>query len=136
MRIDREPLTNPARPKRARVLIVEDNYILAANLQENLESLGYDVLDTAASGKEAIHKAVTLRPAIVLMDIRLEGEQDGIQTAAFIWKQLQIPIIFVTGHSDQSTLARARTTFPFGYILKPVNAQALHTAIATALDCW
>ncbi|MBW4693397.1 MAG: response regulator [Lyngbya sp. HA4199-MV5] len=136
MSIDREPLASPMLPKRARVLVVEDNYILAANLQENLESLGYEVLDTAASVKEAIHKAVSLRPDVVLMDIRLEGEQDGIQAATFIWNQLQIPIIFVTGHSDQSTLARARKTFPFGYILKPVKIQALHGAIATALDCW
>lgn len=136
MRSDSEPLANPTLPKRARVLIVEDNYILAANLQENLESLSYEVIDTAASVKEAIHKAISLRPNIVLMDIQLEGEQDGIQAAAFIWKQLQIPIIFVTGHSDQSTLARARNTFPFGYVLKPVKIQELHGAIATALDCW
>ncbi|MBW4473883.1 MAG: response regulator [Stenomitos rutilans HA7619-LM2] len=132
---DREPLASPI-STRIRILIVEDNYVLAANLQENLESLGYEVLGTATSVKEAIHKVVSLRPSIVLMDIRLEGEQDGIQAAAFIWNQLQIPIIFVTGHSDHSTLARAKTTFPFGYVLKPVKIQALHGAIATALDRW
>ncbi|WP_219904711.1 response regulator [Stenomitos frigidus] len=70
------------------------------------------------------------------MDIRLEHQGDGIQAATFIWNQLQIPIIFVTGHSDQSTVLRAQKTFPFGYMLKPVNVQDLQIAIATALDCW
>lgn len=131
-----EPLTSPIPHKRSRILIVEDNFILAANLQENLEPLGYEVLDTAASCEEAIRQAVNLRPDLILMDIELQGGQDGIQAAAFIWNQLQIPIIFVTGYSDKSTLARAQKTFPFGYILKPVNAQELHVAIATALDSW
>ncbi|XGV96504.1 MAG: response regulator [Leptolyngbya sp. BL-A-14] len=115
---------------------MEDNFILAANLQESLESLGYEILDTTVSCEEAIRQAIHLRPDLILMDIRLEGSQDGIQAAAFIWNQLQIPVIFLTGHSDKSTLMRAQQTFPFGYMLKPVNAQALHEAIATALDSW
>ncbi|MUH01441.1 response regulator [Scytonema sp. UIC 10036] len=116
------------------ILIVEDEYILALNLQESLETLGYTVVDTADSGEEAIEKATELRPNLILMDIRLRGEMDGIQAAEQIWNHLQIPIIYLTGHSDKSTVERATLTFPFGYILKPVREQELYVAIQTALN--
>ncbi|WP_242040417.1 ATP-binding response regulator [Anabaena subtropica] len=117
-----------------RVLIVEDEYILAMNLQESLESLGYTVVDIADSAELAIEKATELRPNLILMDIRLRGEQDGIQAAEQIWNDLQIPVIYVTGHSDKSTVERATLTFPFGYILKPVREQELYVAIKTAIN--
>jgi PAS domain S-box-containing protein len=117
-----------------RVLIVEDEYILAINLQESLESLGYTVVDIADSAELAIEKSAQLLPNLILMDIRLRGEKDGIQAAEQIWHSLQIPIIYVTGHSDQSTVERATLTFPFGYILKPVREQELYVAIQTALN--
>jgi PAS domain S-box-containing protein len=116
------------------ILVVEDEYVIATNLQENLESLGYCVLDIASSAIEAIEKAVELRPDLVLMDIRLQGEMDGIQAAEQIWNRLQIPVIYITGHSDKSTLDRAKVTFPFGYILKPVKGKELYVAIETALS--
>ncbi|HEY9628180.1 MAG TPA: ATP-binding protein [Coleofasciculaceae cyanobacterium] len=116
------------------ILVVEDEYIIAANLQENLESLGYSVLDVADSAAEAIDKAIALKPDIVLMDIRLQGERDGIHAAEQIWNLLQIPVIYLTGHSDKNTLDRAKITFPFGYILKPVKKQELYVAIETALN--
>lgn len=116
------------------ILLVEDEYILAANLQENLESLGYTVLDIAGSATEAIEKAVRLSPDLVLMDIRLQGEMDGIQAAAQIWNRLHIPVIYVTGHSDKNTLERAKVTFPFGYLLKPVKEKELYVTIETALS--
>ncbi|MBD2440381.1 response regulator [Nostoc sp. FACHB-110] len=116
------------------VLIVEDEYILAINLQESLESLGYIVVDIADSGEAAIAKAHELYPNLILMDIRLRGEIDGIEAAEKIWHQLQIPVIYVTGHSDKSTVERATLTFPFGYILKPVREQELYVAIQTALN--
>lgn len=116
------------------VLVVEDEYVIAANLQENLESLGYGVLDIASSGAEAVAKAMELHPELVLMDIRLQGEMDGIQAAEQIWNQLQIPVIYVTGHSDKSTLERAKVTFPFGYVIKPVKGKELYVAIETALN--
>lgn len=84
-----------------RILVVEDEYILAINLQESLESLGYTVLDIADSAEGAIVKANELRPNLILMDIRLRGEMDGIQAAEQIWQNLQIPAIYVTGHSDK-----------------------------------
>ncbi|MCC5640397.1 response regulator [Nostoc sp. CHAB 5844] len=116
------------------VLVVEDEYILALNLQETLESLGYTVVDIADTAQAAIEKATQLRPTLILMDIRLRGEMDGIQAAEKIWEQLQIPVIYVTGHSDQSTVERATLTSPFGYILKPIREQELYVAIQTALN--
>ncbi|MEB3213518.1 MAG: ATP-binding protein [Leptolyngbyaceae bacterium] len=121
-------------PQLVRILIVEDEYIIAANLRENLESLNYQVLDIASTAEEAIAKATQLRPNLVLMDIRLQGEHDGIEAAEEIWQQLKIPVIYVTGHSDQSTLDRAKVTFPFGYLLKPVREKELCVAIETALS--
>ncbi|MCF2150827.1 response regulator [Desmonostoc muscorum LEGE 12446] len=117
-----------------RVLVVEDEYILAINLQESLESLGYTVLDIADSAETAIEKATQLRPNLILMDIRLRGEVDGIQAAEQIWHHLQIPVIYLTGHSDKSTVERATLTSPFGYILKPIREQELYVAIQTALN--
>ncbi|MEB3359726.1 MAG: ATP-binding protein [Synechococcales bacterium] len=120
--------------KLVRILIVEDEYIIAANLRENLESLGYDILDIAISAEEAMSKATELCPDLVLMDIRLQGEADGIYAAEQIWGQLAIPVIYLTGHSDKSTLERAKVTFPFGYLLKPVREKELYVAIETALN--
>ncbi|MDZ8137881.1 MAG: response regulator [Nostoc sp. DedQUE04] len=130
--IDLSPNTHTK--ETVRVLVVEDEYILAINLQETLESLGYVVLDIADSAEEAIAKATELRPNLILMDIRLRGEIDGIQASEQIWHHLQIPIIYVTGHSDQSTVERATLTSPFGYILKPIKEQELYVAIQTALN--
>ncbi|MBW4563199.1 MAG: response regulator [Mojavia pulchra JT2-VF2] len=126
--------SNTQTTKTIRVLVVEDEYILAINLQESLESLGYRVVDIADSAEAAIEKANKLRPNLILMDIRLRGEMDGIQAAEHIWNRLQIPVIYVTGHSDKSTVERATLTLPFGYILKPVREQELYVAIQTALN--
>jgi PAS domain S-box-containing protein len=125
---------NAVTPPVPRLLIVEDEYILAMNLQEGLESLGYAVIDIVDSAEVAIEKAQELRPNLILMDIRLRGKMDGIQAAEQIWTHLQIPIIYVTGHSDKSTVERATLTFPFGYILKPIKEQELYVAIQTALS--
>ena len=88
----------------------------------------------AASGEKAVEKATKFRPDLVLMDIRLKGSMDGISAAQRIWESFSIPAIYVTGHSDQSTLERAKVTAPFGYILKPVKEQELYVAIETALQ--
>lgn len=115
------------------ILVVEDERIIALNLKESLESLGYTVVGIAASGKKAVEKAAELYPDLVLMDIRLKGSMDGIQAAEQIWQRLTIPVIYVTGHSDRSTLERAKVTAPFGYILKPIKERELAIAIETAL---
>jgi PAS domain S-box-containing protein len=125
----------PPHPPAARIqiLVVEDEKIIAMNLQESLEVLGYNVVAIAASGEQAIEKAAQLHPDLVLMDIRLKGTIDGIQATTEIWEQLQIPVIYVTGHSDQATLDRAKLTAPFGYVLKPVKEKELYISIETAL---
>lgn len=116
------------------ILVVEDEKIIAINLKESLESLGYAVPAIAVTGEEAIENAMEFRPDLVLMDIRLKGDMDGIEAARQIWDNWQIPTIYVTGHSDQGTLERAKLTAPFGYILKPVKERALYVAIETALQ--
>ncbi|MBE8996852.1 response regulator [Nostoc sp. LEGE 12447] len=126
--------SNTHKKETIRILVVEDEYILAINLQESLESLGYTVLGIADSAEEAIEKATESRPNLILMDIRLRGEMDGIQASEQIWRNLQIPVIYLTGHSDRSTVERATLTSPFGYILKPIKEQELYVAIQTALN--
>ncbi len=126
-------LLNTHPTQTVKVLVVEDEFILAINLQESLETLGYSVLDIADSAELAIEKATELSPNLILMDIRLRGEMDGIQAGEHIWNRLQIPIIYVTGHSDTSTVDRAMLTSPFGYILKPIKDQELYLTIQTAL---
>ena len=133
MAIDRNLPKNNA-SKIIQILVVEDERIIALNIRESLESIGYTVPAIADSGEKAVEKATQLRPDLVLMDIRLKGKIDGIQAAEQIWEHLSIPVIYVTGHSDQSTLERAKITAPFGYILKPVHEQELYVAIETALQ--
>lgn len=128
------PLSETTSSEATRILVVEDEQVIAINLRESLESLGYVVPALAATGAAAIAKATELRPDLVLMDIRLKGDMDGIQAAEQIWQTLQIPVIYVTGHSDQSTLERAKVTAPFGYILKPIGEKELYIAIETALQ--
>ncbi|GAB4177195.1 MAG: hypothetical protein Fur006_08650 [Coleofasciculaceae cyanobacterium] len=120
--------------KTIQILVVEDETIIALNLKESLESLGYTVVGIAASGEKAIEKATKYRPDLVLMDIRIKGDMDGISAAQQIWESCSIPAIYVTGHSDRSTLERAKVTAPFGYLLKPVKEQELYVAIETALQ--
>lgn len=131
--IDKTPPKIDA-PKMTKILVVEDERIIALNLKENLESLGYTVVGIAASGEKAVEKATQLCPDLVLMDIQLKGNIDGIQAAEQIWESLSIPVIFVTGHSDQCTLERATITAPFGYILKPVKEKELSVVISIALQ--
>ncbi|HEY9627550.1 MAG TPA: response regulator [Coleofasciculaceae cyanobacterium] len=117
-----------------RVLIVEDERIVARDIKACLEGLGYSVAGMATSGEEAIAKARDLHPDIVLMDIRLEGEMDGIEAAQQIWNNLHIPVIYATGYSDTATVDRATDSELFGYILKPIKERDLYIAIKNALQ--
>ncbi len=129
-------LSNIETIKDIEILVVEDDCNLALNLQDILESLGYKVIDIAHSAEVAIEKAYQLHPNLILMNIRLSGEMDGIQAAEKIWNNLQIPIIYVTGFADKNTLDRARLTYPFAYLIKPVTKQELDVAIQTALNIY
>lgn len=118
---------------RSRILIVEDDVIVANNLQDRLSGLGYDVCGILLSGTEAIEKVPLARPDLVLMDIRLKGDQDGIVTAQKIREQFNLPVVFLTGYSDEATLQRAKLSEPYGYILKPFEIRELHSTVEMAL---
>ncbi len=116
-----------------RVLIVEDEKIIALDLQRRLERFGYLVIDMASDGEDAVQKAKDLRPDIILMDIMLSGETDGIEAAKIIKTDLRIPVIFLTAYADEKTLERAKEAEPFGYILKPFKERELYTTIDIAI---
>jgi PAS domain S-box-containing protein len=116
-----------------RILIVEDQKIVAADLESTLRRLGYSVVGTASSGEEAIRKASELEPSIVLMDIRLRGDMDGIEAARSVRARQDVPIVYLTAYADDETIVRARETAPFGYLVKPFNERELRGAIEVAL---
>jgi PAS domain S-box-containing protein len=115
------------------ILIVEDERIVARDIQNRLTHLGYSVVGVTRFGAEAIRLADEVRPDLVLMDIRLEGDMDGVTAAREIRDRWQLPIVYLTAYADDETLARARVTEPFGYILKPFAERELRTAIEMAL---
>ncbi len=116
-----------------RILIVEDEQIVAEDLKRILEGLGYEVVGKAASGEAAIAQVEKTRPQMVLMDIRLEGKMDGIEVAEYIYTHYDIPVSYLTAYADKTTLERAKATLPFGYILKPFEERHLETTIELAL---
>ncbi|OGT98620.1 MAG: hypothetical protein A2X80_09650, partial [Geobacteraceae bacterium GWB2_52_12] len=118
---------------KASILIVEDEAIVAADLAGMLGRLGYGISGTTPRGEEAIDLARELRPDLVLMDIRLAGAMDGVEAAGIIHSELDLPVIFLTAHSDHATLERAKLTDPFGYLLKPFEDLGLETHIEMAL---
>lgn len=117
----------------SRILVVEDESIVALDIQDRLESLGYDVPTPVASGEKAIEQAGLLRPDLVLMDIHLQGRMDGVEAADEIRRQLGIPVIYLTANADHPTVERAKVTEPFGYVIKPFEERELHTTIEVAL---
>jgi len=116
-----------------RIFIVEDEGIVAADLETMLKRLGYTVVGMAASGEEAVEAIPKAKPDLVLMDIRLQGEMDGIQTAEHVMVGHDIPVTFLTAYADETTLERAKVTLPYGYILKPFEERDLRTTIELAL---
>lgn len=118
---------------KARILIVEDEGIVAKALERMLGKMGYDVPAIVSSGKQAILKAEETKPDLILMDIMLKGETDGIEAAEQIQKGHQIPVIYLTAYSDDSTMQRAKITEPYGYIIKPFRKRELQIAIEIAL---
>ena len=116
-----------------RILVVEDESIVALDIQDRLESLGYEVPTTVASGEKAIEQAGALRPDLVLMDIQLQGRMDGVEAADQIRRLFGIPVIYLTANADHPTVERAKVTEPFGYVIKPFEERELHTTIEVAL---
>jgi CRP-like cAMP-binding protein/CheY-like chemotaxis protein len=118
---------------KAKILIVEDEAIVAADIEDCLHNLGYDVCGCAASGERAIVLAEQKQPDLVLMDIMLQGLMDGIRAAAHLKEVLNLPVVYLTSHADEFTLERAKVTEPFGYVLKPFEEVNLRIALELAL---
>jgi PAS domain S-box-containing protein len=119
---------------KTRILVVEDESVVAMDIAATLRRLGYDVVDTVLSGAEAIEAAKILRPDLILMDIRIKGEMDGIEAAAEIHRTRQVPIVFLTAHADLDTIERSKGAAPYGYVLKPFDERLLHRTIEIALN--
>jgi len=115
------------------IFIVEDESIVAKDIQNNLIKLGYNVLGIANNGNDAIEQIKELNPDIVLMDIMIKGELTGIEVAEQLRKFVNVPVIFLTAYADESTLSRAKVTEPYGYILKPFKEIDLHSTIEMAV---
>jgi len=116
-----------------KILIVEDETIVAKDIEQSLRALGYQVLGIAVTGAAALQLAEEAAPDLILMDIKLKGEMDGIATAERIRKRFDLPVVLLTAFSDEGTLQRAKVTEPFGYLLKPFEERELHTSIQMAL---
>src|SRR3954452_9753557 len=116
-----------------RILVVEDERIVALHLRQQLMKLGYEVPAAAASGDQALREIETVRPDLVLMDINIKGELDGIATASRIPRDRHIPVIYLTAYSEDATLVRASATNPYGYLLKPFSERELHAMIQFTL---
>jgi CheY-like chemotaxis protein len=117
---------------KAQILVVEDERIVAEDIQKSLKNLGYAVSAVVSSGEEATKKAEEYNPDLVLMDIVLEGEMNGIEAANEIRSRLNIPIVYLTAYADEKTLERAKITEPFGYIIKPFEDRELITSVEMA----
>lgn len=115
------------------ILIVEDESIVAKDIQQSLKKLGYGVLGICSSGEEAIGLATELKPDLVLMDIMLKGNMNGIEAASEIREKISRPVIYLTAYADESTLAKAKHTEPYGYIMKPFKEIDLRSSIEMAL---
>lgn len=115
------------------VLVVEDESIVSKDIQHSLTKLGYSVVGAAATGEKALELARSERPDVVLMDIMLKGEMNGVEVAEIVKNELKIPVIFLTAYADEATLNKAKITEPYGYIIKPFKEIDLHTTIEMAI---
>lgn len=120
--------------ERPKILIVEDEIIIALDIQHTLENLGYRVSAVVSSGEESIEKASEVHPDLVLMDIKLSGDMDGIDAAEQIYNRFRIPVVYLTAYSDDKILEGMRGTMVFGYINKPFDERVLQNTIEKALD--
>jgi signal transduction histidine kinase/CheY-like chemotaxis protein/HPt (histidine-containing phosphotransfer) domain-containing protein len=117
----------------ARIMVVEDEQIIALNIATKLEEMGYQVPAMLATGEDAVREAAELHPDLVLMDIHLAGQMDGVEAAAHIREELHIPVIYLSAFSDNATMERAKATEPFAYLLKPFKDRELQNAIEIGL---
>jgi len=119
--------------EKGKIVVVEDEGIVALQIKTSLEQRGYTVEAVFASGEETLANIEAAKPDLVLMDMKLQGDLDGIQTADLLRTRYELPIIFLTAHSGEDMIERAKKAEPYGYILKPFNAQELYIAVEVAL---
>lgn len=127
------PLPDVAGSSRPRILVVEDECIVAEDLRTSLEELGYEVPEILASGEDVVARAAMLCPDLILMDVMLEGDMDGVEVAEHLATQYAIPVVFLTAHADEATFQRAKQSEPQGYLLKPFDSIHLRHTIEMAL---
>lgn len=120
-------------PQPAKILIVEDELLVARDIEQQLTDLGYEVVGVTREGEEALTLVAALRPHLVLMDIQLAGPMDGIAAAQIIRTEFALPVVFLTAFAADDILARAKLTEPFGYVLKPFSERELSTVLSMAL---
>jgi CheY-like chemotaxis protein len=125
--------TRPGAAQRPAVLVVEDEAVVALDLQKTLSSLGYDAYGLASSAREALACADQRAPDLVLMDIRIQGDVDGVAAAEILRERYDVPVIFLTAYADDVTAERASRVDPYAYLVKPVRAAELHVAVRTAI---
>lgn len=118
----------------SKILIVEDEAVVSLDITRRLEKMGYEIMGRLASGEEALELIQQDRPDLVLMDINLQGEIDGIETANKLYQDHNIPVIYLTAYAGESTLERAKESKPYGYILKPFKERELHATIEIAIS--
>jgi chemotaxis response regulator CheB len=118
----------------ARVLIVEDERVVAMSLESRLRDLGYEIVGSVASGEAAIEAVGFTMPDIVLMDIYLAGPMTGTEAASILWERYQLPVVYLTAYADEKTLDAAKRSTPYGYIVKPYRPEQIHAALQVALD--
>lgn len=116
-----------------RIMLVEDEAIVAMDIEEGLKRIGYRVVGSFARGEDAVESVKSLKPDLVLMDITLAGEIDGIRTATLIRQMHDVPVVYLTAHSDENTLTRALDALPLGYLVKPFSEVDLRTTIEVSL---
>ncbi len=122
-----------ASANKPRLLVVEDEAVVAIDIRGHLERLGYEVVAVTDTGEEACRLAAELTPDLVLMDIQLRGAMDGVEAGLQIRRQLSLPVIYLTAYADEETLGRAKATGPHGYVLKPFDERDLHVTLEVAL---
>ncbi len=115
------------------ILVVEDESIVSKDIQHSLKKIGYNIVGAASTGEKAIELALSEKPDLILMDIMLKGSMNGIEAADIIKKEMSIPVIFLTAYADESTLAKAKITEPYGYILKPFKEIDIQTSVEMAM---
>jgi signal transduction histidine kinase len=121
------------KPKTTKILIVEDELLVAEDLSSRLKEIGYDVTETVSSGEDAIISCEKKLPDLILMDIMLGDGMDGIETQKIIREKYSTPVIYLTSYSDEKTVSRAKSTEPYGYIIKPFEERELYTTIEMAV---